>query len=49
MIGYLQELDGDSAIIYVTDFTEVSASIDDYAALNAVDIEHTNWRLNSNG
>lgn len=47
VIGYLQELDGDSAMIYVTDFTEVSASIDDYAAQNAVDIEHTNWRLSS--
>ena len=47
VIGYLQELDGDSAMIYVTDFTEVSASIDDYAAQNAVDIEYTNWRLSS--
>ena len=47
VIGYLQELDGDSAIIYVTDFTEVSESIDNYAALNAVDIEYTNWRLSS--
>ena len=49
VIVYLQELDGDSAMIYVTDFTEVSASIDDYAALNAVDIEYTNWRLSTNG
>ena len=48
VIGYIQELDGDSAIIYVTDFTEVLESIDDYAALNAVDIEYTNWRLSSN-
>ena len=47
VIGYLQELDGDSAMIYVTDFTEVSTSIDDYAAQNAVDIEYTNWRLSS--
>jgi len=47
VIGYLQELDGDSAMIYVTDFTEVSASIDDYAAQNAVDIEYTNWRLST--
>ena len=45
VVGYLQELDGDSAVIYVTDFTEVPDSIEDYAALNAVDIEHTNWRL----
>jgi len=48
VIGYIQELDGDSAIIYVADFTEVPDSIDDYAALNAVDIEYTNWRLSSN-
>ncbi len=48
VIGYLQELDGDSAMIYVTDFTEVPDSIEDYAALNAVDIEYTDWRLSSN-
>ena len=48
VIRYIQELDGDSAIIYVADFTEVPDSIEDYAALNAVDIEHTNWRLSSN-
>ena len=48
VIGYIQELDGDSALIYVADFTEVPDSIYDYAALNAVDIEHTNWRLSSN-
>jgi len=47
VIGYIQELDGDSAIIYVADFTEVPNSIDGYAALNAVDIEYTNWRLSS--
>jgi len=45
VIGYLQELDGDSAMIYVTDFTEVPDSIEEYAALNAIDIEYTNWRL----
>jgi len=48
VIGYIQELDGDSAIIYVTDFTEVPDSIENYAALNAVDIEYTDWRLSSN-
>jgi len=48
VIGYLHELDGDSAMIYVADFTEVPDSIDDYAALNAVDIEYTDWRLSSN-
>jgi len=47
MIGYLQELDGDSAIIYVADFTVVPESIEDYGALNAVDIEYTDWRLNT--
>lgn len=47
VIGYVQELDGDSAIIYVPEFTEVPGSIEDYAALNAVDIEYTNWRLSS--
>jgi len=48
VIGYIQELDGDSAMIYVADFTEVPDSIENYAALNAVDIEYTNWRLSSN-
>jgi len=48
VIEYIQELDGDSAIIYVADFTEVPNSIEDYAALNAVDIEYTDWRLSSN-
>ena len=43
MIGYLQEIDGDSAIIYVADFTEMTRSIEDYATLNAVDIEYTKW------
>ena len=47
VISYLQELDGDSAIIYVADFTVVPESIEDYGALNAVDIEYTNWRLSS--
>ena len=47
VIGYIQELDGDSAIIYVADFTEVPDSIENYAALNAVDVEYTDWRLNS--
>jgi len=47
VIGYLQELDGDSAIIYVADYTEVPDSIEDYVALNAVDIKYTDWRLSS--
>jgi len=47
VIGYLQELDGDSALIYVADFTEVPESIENYGALNAVDIEYTDWRLSS--
>ena len=47
VIGYLQELDGDSALIYVADFTEVPESIEDYGALNAVDIKYTDWRLSS--
>ena len=47
VIEYLQQIDGDSAVIYVADFTEVPDSIEDYATLNAVDIEYTNWRLSS--
>jgi len=47
MIGYLQELDGDSAIIYVASFTEVSQSVEDYATLNVVDIEYTEWIFSS--
>ena len=47
VIGYIQELDGDSAFIYVADFTEVPESIENYGALNAVDIEYTDWRLSS--
>ena len=43
VIRYLQELDGDSAIIYVADYTEVPYSIEDYATVNAVDIEYTDW------
>jgi len=43
MIEYLQELDGDSAIIYVADFTEVTESVEDYATVNAIDIEYTDW------
>jgi len=47
VIGYIQELDGDSALIYVADYTKVPDSIEDYVALNAVDIKHTDWRLSS--
>jgi len=47
MIGYLQELDADSALIYVADFTELAESVEDYASLNAVDIEHIEWNGSS--
>ena len=43
VIGYIQELDGDSAKIYVDNFTEIPDSIGDYAARNAIDIEYTDW------
>ena len=43
MIRYLQELDADSGIMYVADFTEVPESIEDFATLNVVDIEYTKW------
>jgi len=47
VVGYLQELDGDSGLVYVADFTIVPESVEDYGALNAIDIEYTDWRLSS--
>ena len=43
VLDYIQELDGDSAKIYIANFTEVADSIGDYAARNAIDIEYTDW------
>jgi len=43
VINYIQELDGDSGKIYVTNFTEISDLVEDYAARNAIDIEYTDW------
>ncbi len=43
VLGYINEIDADSGIIFVADFTEVPESVEDYAVLNAVDIEYTKW------
>lgn len=42
--GYIQETSADFGIIYVADFTEVSESIEQYAAYNAIEIMYTEWR-----
>lgn len=42
--GYINELDADYGIIFVTDYTEVPESVEDYATINATEIRHTNWR-----
>ena len=41
---YIGELDADFGIIFVADYTEVPESIEDYAILNAIEIEYTNWK-----
>jgi len=41
---YISELDADYGIIFVADYTEVSESVEDYAILNAIEIEYTDWR-----
>lgn len=41
--GYINELDADYGIIFVTDYTEVPESVEDFATVNAIDIEYTNW------
>jgi len=43
MINYMIELDADSAFIYVAGFTEVPETVEDYAILNGIDIEYTDW------
>jgi len=43
VIDYIRELDGDSGRIYVANYTEVADSIENYAAINAIDIEYTDW------
>ncbi len=42
--GYLTELDADFGIIFVADYTEVPESMEDYAILNAIEIEYTDWK-----
>ena len=42
--GYINELDADYGIIFVTDYTEVPESVEDYAIVNATEIVYTNWR-----
>jgi len=42
--GYISETDADYGIIFVADYTEVSESVEDYAILNAIEIEYTDWR-----
>jgi len=44
VIEYINELDADNGIIFVADFTEVPESVEDYAILNAIEIEYTDWR-----
>ena len=41
---YIDELDADYGIIFVADFTEISEVVEDYAIINAVEIEYTNWK-----
>jgi hypothetical protein len=41
--GYISELDADYGMIFVPDFTEVPESVEDYATLNAIEIEYTKW------
>lgn len=43
VIDYILELDGDSGKIYVAEYTNVTDSIEHYAAQNAIDIEYTDW------
>lgn len=41
---YIDELNADYGIIFVADFTEISELVEDYAIINAVEIEYTNWK-----
>lgn len=45
---YIDELDADSGIIFVPDYTEVTNSVEALATLNAIEIEYTDWRQSSN-
>ena len=41
---YIDELNADYGIIFVADSTEISEVVEDYAIINAVEIEYTNWK-----
>ena len=41
---YIDELNADYGIIFVADFTEISEVVEDYAIINAVEIEYTDWK-----
>ena len=41
---YIDELNADCGIIFVADFTEISELVEDYAIINAVEIEYTGWK-----
>ena len=43
VINYMVEIDADSAFIYVAGFTIVPEVVEDYAVINGVEIEYTNW------
>jgi len=43
VVGYINELDADYGIIFVTGYTEVPESVEDFATVNAIDIEYTDW------
>ncbi len=42
--SYVHELGANYGIIFVADFTEVPESVEEFAILNAVEIEYTDWR-----
>ena len=44
IVSYIKELDADFGKIFVADFTEIPLSVENYASLNAIEIEYTNWR-----
>jgi len=43
LIDYMVELDADAAFIYVAGFTVVPEAVEDYAILNGIEIEYTDW------
>ena len=44
---YMEEIDAEYGILYVAESTKVSETVEDFAIINAVEVEYTNWKSKS--